>query len=207
MTENVNQASSTIATTALGGTRQDMTLTLQAGDGAKFPQNVPFIVTIGSDGDHHQERCRVTFISGDTLSLVRGIEGTPHQGWPVNTPVALEVGDPFGIGALVTQRNAAAPLVLKGNAAQALITSGTITTAGLSISRISLAGNATAVVLQAGTVDGQVVYVENTDATHTATFAAAATSHVQDGASDVIAAATITHYIWNATTGHWVRNV
>lgn len=206
-----NTASSTVATTAL--TAASLTITLHSGDGALFPSNAPFLVRIGN-ALQASEIVRVTAISGDTLSIVRGRNA---KAWPLTTPVALVLpeggGDLWGLAGIATSVTASTaitagtggPLLLHGNAAQALATSGTIATAGLSISRISLAANATAVVLQAGTVDGQVVIVENDSSSHTATFDVAGTSHVADGTSDVIAALTCLAYVWNNTTTLWYK--
>jgi hypothetical protein len=208
MTDFANKAVSTLSV-AIGATRADNKATLQGGDGAKFPSNAPFDVWLGSEHDAHRELCRVVAVSGDTLQVVRGTEGGYFQAWGISTPVALEPPDPWGHGSVITTtNNMTAPLKLTGNTAQALITSGTIATAGLSVSRVSLASaSASSVVLQAGTVDGQVVYVENTSATYTVTFAAVGTSNVQDGVSDVIAVSTVRCYVWNATTSHWVHVV
>ena len=200
-TDLANLASSTIASD-LSATAKS--IAVHTGDGAKFPATVPYEVILGGHAQN-AETALVTAISSDTLTLVRRPNSLK---WASGSPIATAIPDPWGLGAIVSQSNAAAPLILKGNSAQALVTSGTITTAGLSISRVSLASaNASSVVLQAGTVDGQVVIVENTSGTYTVTFAAAGTSNVQDGASDVIAVSTAWQYVWNNTTGHWVHLV
>lgn len=84
-------------------------------------------------------------------------------------------------------------------------TSGTIVVAaGTGISRVAPAANITGVILTAGTISGQTVVVVN-EAAFTITFAAAGTSHVADGTSDVIAALTARMFVWDASTSLWYR--
>lgn len=83
---------------------------------------------------------------------------------------------------------------------------GTIATAGLVISRVNPAAAETGIILQAGTQNGQVVWVVNEAvAANSLTFAAAATSHVADGTSDVIAGLTARCFVWDGSTSLWYR--
>lgn len=71
--------------------------------------------------------------------------------------------------------------------------------------RVNPAGNITGVILGAGNFDGQVAYLLNESA-FTITFAASGTSHVADGASDVIAAKTGATFVYDgADTALWYR--
>lgn len=182
----------------------DRIMTAQTLDGLKFPSGTPYMLTIGSPSANNYEIVQATSLTGDTFTLQRGREGTQEQQWPVGEPFSLRVyeqsGDLFGIGPIANGL-----LTLRGNTAQALAASGTITTAGLGISRVNPGAACTGVILQAGTVDGQVVVVENTNAANTVTMAAAGTSHVADGVSDVIAVLTSRMFTWNATAGLWSR--
>jgi hypothetical protein len=83
-------------------------------------------------------------------------------------------------------------------------TSGTITTSAKGTTKTNPAGNITAVVLQAGGNDGQQVTVINESA-FTITFAAAGTSNVADGVSDVIAALTSRVFTWDSHTNLWYK--
>lgn len=86
---------------------------------------------------------------------------------------------------------------------QAPASGGTITIASVT-NRVAPAGAITGVILTAGILSGQVVTIINESA-FSITFAAAATSHVADGASDVIAATTARQYCWDASTSLWYR--
>lgn len=68
------------------------------------------------------------------------------------------------------------------------------------------AGSFTGLILQAGSFDGQRITIINRG-TGSYTFAASGTSHVADGASDVIAASTAATYVWSASTSLWYRSV
>jgi hypothetical protein len=83
-----------------------------------------------------------------------------------------------------------------------LASSGTIATANLGISRVSPSGAVTGVILESGTVSGQMIVVMNQSANQI-TFAAAATSHVIDGTSDIIAANNARLYMWNDANSRW----
>ncbi|HEV2235798.1 MAG TPA: glycosyl hydrolase family 28-related protein, partial [Ktedonobacterales bacterium] len=67
----------------------DTTLNLPTGDGAKFAA-APFRVQLGTTTGAH-ELVRVTAVSGDVLTLVRGQEGTTAQQWAVGTVAQAEV--------------------------------------------------------------------------------------------------------------------
>lgn len=68
----------------------DTTLTVKAGDGAaKFPATAPFMVLFPSGAQGELAKC--TTKSGDTLTLVRGQEGTAAQLWPAGTVVQCVV--------------------------------------------------------------------------------------------------------------------
>lgn len=90
------------------------------------------------------------------------------------------------------------------SSAAALASSGTITTSGVGIARVNPAAAVTGVILQAGTNAGQIVIVRNESA-FSITFAAAATSHVADGTSDIIAANTSRMFEWNSVASRWSR--
>jgi hypothetical protein len=120
-------------------------------------------------------------ISGD--AVLAGAMGVPFQKqWNISGGVA--VGD--------------------FSAAQVLASSGTISTAGRGTAKVAPAGNVTGIVLLGGTSDGQQCTVINESA-FTVTFAAAGTSNVADGASDVIAALSSRLFTWDFSTGLWYK--
>jgi hypothetical protein len=69
---------------------------------------------------------------------------------------------------------------------------------------VSAASAATGVILQAGDQNGQMLTVINTG-TNSITFAAAATSNVADGVSDVIAGNHAASFRWLSATSLWYR--
>jgi hypothetical protein len=77
------------------------------------------------------------------------------------------------------------------------------TSAAVSV-RVDPPGTVTGIILQAGTAPGQIVVVVNESA-NDITFAAAGTSHVADGASDVITGNTAPAFIWDGATALWYR--
>lgn len=89
--------------------------------------------------------------------------------------------------------------------APTLASSGTIATAGLTTTRVTTGGAVTGVILAAGTKAGQVVMVVNESA-NSITMAAAATSNVQSGTTNVIPASAGAIYVWDslASTPVWV---
>lgn len=84
-----------------------------------------------------------------------------------------------------------------------LASSGTIAITS-PISVVNPSAAVTGVILTSGTVAGQVQYVANISS-FSVTFATAATSHVLDGTSDVIAAQTVRQFIWIASLSRWAR--
>jgi len=83
-----------------------------------------------------------------------------------------------------------------------LASAGTISTGLASVSRVAPAGAVTGIILQAGTSPGQCCIVLNESA-FSITFAAAGTSNVADGVSDVIAAISARSFIWDSVTALW----
>lgn len=120
-------------------------------------------------------------VTGD--AVLAGASGFPF-GLQWNIPGGFAIGD-FSSPAATT-------------------TGGTITTSGKGTTKTSPAGNITGVILAAGGNDGQQVTVINESA-FTVTFAASGTSHVADGASDVIAATSARLYTWDSNTNLWYR--
>jgi hypothetical protein len=84
---------------------------------------------------------------------------------------------------------------------------GTIATAGVGIALVTPAAARTGIILQPGTINGQVVEVVNQGAAaNTLTAAAAGTSNIADGTSDVITGLTAARYIWiGGSTNLWYR--
>ena len=91
------------------------------------------------------------------------------------------------------------------SASQSVATSGTITHTNAAIVRVDVSGgaNITGVILQAGVIDGQILTVQNINASFTITFAAAATSNVANGTSCVISALKSVNFMWNAVAARW----
>lgn len=85
-----------------------------------------------------------------------------------------------------------------------LATGGTLTFTGPAQVTVAPTANVTGIILALGTVAGQVLTIINESA-FTVTFAAAGTSHVADGTSDVIAATTARKFVWDANTSLWYR--
>jgi hypothetical protein len=185
-----------------------------SGQGTKFP-NSNFFVELGINANK-PEIVHISARASDTLTMdQRGLTGPsgPASAWPANTPVQVvfpaNIDDMF---AHVTYLSDCVSYLMQGpqsnagTTVTAVIASGQIIpTLGLGLSRCTVAANASAAVMVAGVRDGQIVTVENQDATHTITFAASGTSNVADGTSDVIAALTARSYEWNATKALWYR--
>lgn len=112
--------------------------------------------------------------------------------------------DPAAKAALFSADISEVQIAVQSGTAPATATSGTIATAGLGASAVNPAGNITGVILQAGTQPGQQVTVINQSA-FTITFAAAGTSNVADGVSDVIPATSARAYTWDSLTSLWYR--
>ena len=70
--------------------------------------------------------------------------------------------------------------------------------------RLNPAGNITGVILAPGNRNGQMIVLFN-ESGNTITFAAAATSHVADGATTAIPASTGRLLVWNSGDGLWHR--
>lgn len=75
-------ASTLLSSISAGGT----SLSLQAGDGSKFPSSGPFMLLIGTLGGTH-ELAQCTARSGDTLTIARGLESTSAAAWGAGTAV------------------------------------------------------------------------------------------------------------------------
>lgn len=105
------------------------------------------------------------------------------------------------INAIINQINGVWSFGQSTNAV-AVASSGTIATALTSVSRVAPAAAVTGVILQPGTSPGQTCVVLNESA-FSITFAAAGTSNVADGTSDVIAATTARTFYWNTVTNLW----
>lgn len=69
----------------------DNTLTVYQGEGALFPQNIAFHILIDS------EIIYVYSISGDTMTLSRGHEGTAASAHDTSDDVILLVDDPHTV--------------------------------------------------------------------------------------------------------------
>lgn len=90
-------------------------------------------------------------------------------------------------------------------ASQSVGTGGTITHTNSAVVRVDVSGgaNITGVILQAGVIDGQILTVENVNASFTIQFAAAATSNVANGVSSTITNLKAYNFIWNAVAARW----
>lgn len=94
-------------------------------------------------------------------------------------------------------------LYQQGGTVQTIAASGTINTNYGSV-RVTAAAAVASVVLAAGTRSGQLCcIIHEGAAANTITFAAAGTSNVADGVSDVITGPSARLYIWDATTALW----
>jgi len=133
------------------------------------------------------------YVNIDTLNKILGL----WNGAALKTysDAGLTVGVQLIGGTIITRPSATAPDPGNG---------GTITTAGVGVAKVNPAAAETGVILQAGTLDGQEVTVINEAvAANSITFAAAATSNVADGASDVVAGLKSRTYVWEAGTARW----
>ena len=78
------------------------------------------------------------------------------------------------------------------------------TSGGYQSVRVTAAAAVTGIILAPGTKPGQeVTVVHEGAAANTITFAAAGTSNVADGASDVITGPSARTFIWDAVTALW----
>lgn len=97
-------------------------------------------------------------------------------------------------------------LMLTQSASAATIANGgAIDPTGLGLARVTTTGAVTGVILVAGLYSGQLVTVVN-ESTNSITFAAAATSHVADGVSCVIAPLTQKVFVWDSGTSLWYHS-
>lgn len=206
----VNKASST---TASAVKVTDSTISLQSGDGAKFPASGPYPIYVGNDGTTF-ERMMVLSRSGDTLTVMRGQQGgQPDQSYvqafASGASVYLQhhdaAGDYFGVGSIVNGSYAPSTLSPVGNTAVATGAAGTIATAGIVVSKVNPAADRTGCILAAGTKDGQLCIVVNVSAAHSVTFDVAGTSNVADGVSSSVAALTAVPFVWESVTALWYR--
>jgi hypothetical protein len=116
--------------------------------------------------------------------------GQPNISW--QTPGVMAIN-----GTIATQSNNDTPTLVNGNTiAIGALPSGQIL--------VTNGGAVTGIILGVGLVDGQEVTIVNISA-NSITFAAAGTSHVADGTSDVIAALTARTYVWSALQSLWYR--
>jgi hypothetical protein len=90
---------------------------------------------------------------------------------------------------------------------QAIATGNTITVpANTGVILVSAAAAATGVIMPTLAISSdQEIWIVNTGGTNGITFAAQATSHVADGASDSIGANTAAKMIWDHTQSLWYR--
>lgn len=83
---------------------------------------------------------------------------------------------------------------------------GTITTSGVGIARVTPAAARAGVILQAGNYAGQLVIVQNEGSlANPLTFDVSGTSHVADGANDVIWGGQSVLFEWNSAQSLWFR--
>lgn len=85
----------------------------------------------------------------------------------------------------------------------ALSSSGTIANQWYGFIRATLSGSVTGMILATGSFDNQPITIRNTSSSSTITFAAAGTSNMARGTSEVIAALTEVTYHWDATASLW----
>jgi hypothetical protein len=92
-----------------------------------------------------------------------------------------------------------------GGTVQTIATSGTITVpAYQSVVRVTAAAAITGVILSPGNTGGQrVTIIHEGAAANTITFAAAGTSNVADGTSDVITGPSARTFVWDSVTALW----
>lgn len=84
-----NNATSLLAS---GISDSDLSLTLQTGDGSKFPNpTAPDYFYLTLTDDVTNEIVKVTARSGDVLTIVRGQDGTTAASWALNTKAQLRV--------------------------------------------------------------------------------------------------------------------
>jgi hypothetical protein len=88
--------------------------------------------------------------------------------------------------------------------AAAIGTGATIATSAAISVRVAPPGTVTGVILQAGAAYGQIAVIVN-ESGNSVTFAAAGTSNVADGTSDVIAGNTARAFVWDGGTSLWYR--
>lgn len=122
--------------------------------------------------------------------LVLGTQGTGSIRLLTNNTPAIDIDSNGSVALKVANPASGNPTAVDNN--------GTIdTTKPVQRVKTSSAADKTGAILEAGTTHGQLCLVVNESA-NTITMAAAATSHVADGISCVIAANAAQLFIWNA---------
>lgn len=195
----------------------DTLLYLQTGQGALFPASGPFTVLIGSSvpgGTHELTQC--TARASDTLTLIRGQEGTGQRQWGLNTTVQhgasasnfTHIWTQLSQGTYPSLNN---EVVLPGGLSVAegggwtLVGSDNISTAGIGVIRVASAANVTGVNLRQGSWSGQFITLVN-EGGFTITFnSATATGLVADGATSAMSARAARSFVWDGVAGLWYR--
>jgi hypothetical protein len=191
-------------------------LTVQTGDGAKFPASGPFMVLAGSplqNGSHELMKCtaRVT----DTLTVTRAQEGTTGMAWGISTTIQQvasagnfsdiwnQLGQALypGLGNEVTLPAGLA--IGQSPSAWTIAGNATISTSAMGAVRLTTTTNVTGIALQSGSWSGQMVTLVNEGA-YTITFASTS-SLVADGSTSAIASKTARGLVWDSGTGLWYR--
>lgn len=135
-----------------------------------------------------------TFVNPDSLVLI-GPLATQTD------PVSGATGD-VSVGGIYSggQQSGTVTTLATGN------TINVGTSGGYGSVRVTAAAAVTGIILQAGTKPGQeFTIIHEGAAANTITFAAAGTSNVADGASDVITGPSARTFIWDSVTALWYR--
>lgn len=140
---------------------------------------------------------QATFIQPDSIALSGPVTiSDDPSGLPGGLTLSGSSPMTFGAGLL-------AALSRNMGTAPTLASNGTITPAGI-VARVTTGGAVTGAIIANGTQNGQWLIVINESA-NTITMAAAATSHVASGTTNVIVANGGATYIWDdqASTPRW----
>lgn len=140
-----------------------------------------------------------------STALGKGASATGNTSTAVGTGAQATADHTVVLGTSAEDVVVPGGLVLSASSSPTTLTNGaTVTWTGPAMVTVSAAGNITGLIIAVGTVNGQAMLVINESA-FTLTFAAAGTSHVADGVSDVIAALTARKFVWDSNTSLWYR--
>jgi hypothetical protein len=187
----------TAVVASVSSTTGEMTATLACTDNATlFPQGWTWNVGVAVPGAVQAFSVYLPHTLGPAvdLSALNPVGGIPS---PSGTYVISVNGLSGSVSGMLGPGSMSA-------SADAIASGSVIATSAAISVRVDPPGAVTGVILEAGTAPGQMAVVVN-ESGNSVAFAAAGTSNVADGVSDVIAGNTARAYIWDGGTALWYR--